>query len=118
MATVASGITWLVRLLEELGVQDLRPVTLACDNQFALQIAHNPVLHQRTKHIEIDFHFTREKVPEGLIQLIYIPTQAQPADALTKVLPSTKLQPLMSKLGMLQTTPSLRGDVETPPVKQ
>lgn len=74
MAVVASEITWLVRLLEELGVQNLRPVSLEGDNQSALQIAHNPVLHQRTKHIEIDCHFTREKVLEGLIQLRYIST--------------------------------------------
>lgn len=112
MAAVASEITWLVRLLEELGVQDLRPVTLECDNQSALQIAQNPVLHQRTKHIEIDCHFTREKVLEGLLQLHYIPTQEQLADVLTKIVPSTKLQPLLSKLGMFKTTPSLRGNVE------
>ena len=109
MAAVASEITWLVHLLEELGVQNLRPVTLECDNQSAQQIAQNSVFHQRTKRIEIDCHFTREKVLEGLIQLSYIPTQEQLADVLTKIFPSTKLHPLSTKLGMLDITPSLRG---------
>lgn len=110
MAAVASEITWLVRLLEELGVTNLRPVTLECDNKSALHIAHNPVFHSRTKHIDIDCHFTREKVMEGLIELQYLPTTQQLADVLTKIIPSTKLQPILSKLGMLNTTPSLRGD--------
>lgn len=110
MAAVASEITLLVRLLEELGVTNLRPVTLEYDNQSALQIAQNPFFHQRTKHIEIDCHFTREKVLEGLIQLHYTPTQEQLVDVLTKILPSTKLEPMLSKLSMLNTTPSLRGD--------
>lgn len=112
MAAVASEVTWLIRLLEELGVQNLRRVTLACDNQSALQIAKNPVFHQRTKHIEIDCHFTREKVLEGLLQLRYVPTYLQPTDVLTKVIPSTRLRPLLPKLGMFPSTPSLRGDVE------
>ena len=65
----------MVRLLDELGVSHLHPVTLFCDDKSTLQIAHNPVLHERTKHIAIDCHFTREKVLEGLIQLAYIPTR-------------------------------------------
>lgn len=73
MAFAASKITWTVQLLKELGVTNLKPVTLHCDNQSALNIAHNPVLHDRTKHIEIDCHFTQEKVLEGLLQLTYLP---------------------------------------------
>lgn len=65
MAQVSAELTWLVRLLKELGVTQLKPVRLFCDNQYALHIARNPVFHERTKHIEIDCHFTREKVLEG-----------------------------------------------------
>jgi len=67
MAQAASEITWLVRLLEELGVSGLAPVQLNCDNQYALHIARNPVLRERTKHIEIDCHFPHDKVLEGLL---------------------------------------------------
>jgi len=74
MAQAAAEVTWLVNLLQELGVSNLKPVTLHCDNQSALHIARNPVFHERTKHIEIDCHFTRDKVLEGLLQLSYLPT--------------------------------------------
>lgn len=98
----------MVRLLEELGVVDLKSVTLHCDIQSALHIARNSVFHERTKHIDIDCHFTRDKVLEGLIRLVCLPTYAQLADIFTKILPS-QYHSLMSKLGMLHTLSSLRG---------
>ena len=111
MAHAASEVTWLVRLLAELGVQNLTPVQLHCDNQSALHIARNPVFHERTKHIEIDCHFTREKVLEGLLQLHYLPTSSQLADVLTKILPGPQFHDLLTKLGMVNTVnpSSLRG---------
>ena len=75
-------------------------------------MAHNPVLYHWTKHIVIDCHFIREKIIERLIELQYIPTDEQLADALKKTLPSHHLQYLLSKLGMTAATPSLRGDDE------
>ena len=111
MSSAASEITWTVRLLEELGITDLRPVTLHCDNQSALNIVHNPVLHDRIKHIKIGCHFTREKVMEGLLQLTYLPTTSQLADVFTKILPSGQFRTLLSKLGMFQP-PKLEGDVD------
>lgn len=69
MSAIASEITWLVRLLEELGVSQLQLVTLHCDNKSAIHIATNPVLHDCTKHVAIDCHFTREKVMAGVDQL-------------------------------------------------
>uniref|UniRef100_A0A803MYU8 Reverse transcriptase Ty1/copia-type domain-containing protein n=1 Tax=Chenopodium quinoa TaxID=63459 RepID=A0A803MYU8_CHEQI len=76
MSSASSEVAWSVRLLEELGVQNLKPVTLHCDNQSAIHIAKNPVHHERTKHIEIDVHFTRDKVLEGLLEILYLPTDA------------------------------------------
>lgn len=111
LAAASSEVAWLVRLLEELGVSNLRPITLHCDNQSALHIAKNPIFHERTKHIEIDCHFTRDKVLEGLIELVYLPSQSQLADIFTKMLPSPQFKKLMSKL-RVYTPPSLRGDIE------
>jgi len=100
MAQAATEVTWLVSLLQELGVTQLRPVTLHCDNQSALHIDRNPVFHERTKHIEVDCHFTRDKVMEGLLQLSYLPIHSPLADVLTKILPSQQHWNLLNKLGM------------------
>lgn len=54
MASAAPEVTWTIHLLEELGVTDLKPVILYCDNQSATHIAKNPVFHERTKHIDIE----------------------------------------------------------------
>ena len=86
MSSAASEVAWLVRLLEEWGITNMKPVMLHCDNQYALHIAKNPVFHGRTKHIAIDCHFTRGKVLEGLIQFTYHPTSSQLVDVFTKVL--------------------------------
>jgi len=111
MAQAAFEETWLVRLLKELGISNLTPVQLHCDNQSALHIARNSIFHERTKYIEIDCHFMRDKVLEGLLQLHYLPTTAQLVDVLTKVLPGPHFQQLLSKLGMVNSLvhSSLRG---------
>ena len=61
---ICEGI-WLNRLLEELWVPLKHPIVLYCDNQAAISIAKNPVHHDRTKHVEIDRHFIKEKIEEG-----------------------------------------------------
>ena len=57
MALTTCEVTWLAALLKDLGVKKLPPTILNCDNQAALAIAANPVLHEKTKHIEIDCHY-------------------------------------------------------------
>ncbi|XP_021837610.2 uncharacterized mitochondrial protein AtMg00810-like [Spinacia oleracea] len=111
MSQAAAEVTWIVRLLEELGVHNLKPVALHCDNQSAIHIATNPIFHERTKHIEVDCYFTRDKVLEGLLHLSYLPTHNQLADIFTKVLPGAQHRNLSTKLGMINDSPmpSLRG---------
>ena len=67
-------VIWIKRLLEELKVSDSQPMKLYCDNKAAISIAHNPVLHDRTKHVEVDKHFIKEKLDSGLICMPYVPT--------------------------------------------
>ena len=74
-------------MLKELAIPTSNSMILLCDHKVAIDIAKNPVHHDRTKHVEIDCHFIKEKVVEGIIQLTYIPTGYQTADILTKALP-------------------------------
>ena len=67
IAYAASKVVWLIRLLNDLGLSNLKPVTIHYDNQLAIHVAKNHVLHDRTKHIEVHCHFTREKIVEGHI---------------------------------------------------
>ena len=71
-------------LLEELKVTSSLPMKVFCDNKAIIAIAHNPVLHDRTKHVEVDKHFIKEKLEEWLIYMPYIPTNEQVIDILTK----------------------------------
>ncbi|WJZ84247.1 hypothetical protein VitviT2T_003860 [Vitis vinifera] len=96
---ICEGI-WLNRLLEELRVPLKHPMVLYCDNQAAISIAKNPVHHDRTKHVEIDRHFIKEKI-EGVFKVSYTPTNCQTADILTKALARVNFEDLTEKLGMI-----------------
>jgi len=74
---------------------------LYCDNKAAISIAHNPVQHDRTKHVEIDRHFIKEKIEAGAICLPFVPTSQQVTDVLTKGLFRSNFEFLISKLGMI-----------------
>ena len=73
---------------------------LYVDNKSAISIAHNLVQHDRTKHIEVDRHFIKEKLDNGLICTPYVSTQNQLADILTKGLNCINFERIISKLGM------------------
>ncbi|RVW15363.1 Retrovirus-related Pol polyprotein from transposon RE1 [Vitis vinifera] len=73
---------------------------LYCDNKSAINIAHNPIQHDRTKHIEIDRHFIKEKLEEGVVCLSYVPLEHQLVDILTKGLNNSMFHNLVFKLGM------------------
>ncbi|KAK8928682.1 hypothetical protein KSP39_PZI017093 [Platanthera zijinensis] len=98
MTSVTSELTWLEGLLTDLGVKLSSPALL-CDSQTGIHIAKNPVFHERTKHIEVDCHFIREKVQMKKLDLKHVPGTEQVADILTKALPSTLFYQCLSKLG-------------------
>ncbi|WMV20306.1 hypothetical protein MTR67_013691 [Solanum verrucosum] len=86
MAQSTCEIMWIHHLLSEVGLKYPTPAKLCCDNQTGLHIASNQVYHERTKHIEVDCHFIREKIQENLISTGYVKTGEQLADLFTKAL--------------------------------
>ena len=103
---VVGELVWLSRLLIELDVPYLKPISIFCDSQYALHIAKNPVFHKRTKHIEVDCHFVRHVLQQGLISLYHISTQDQLADILTKALTGIKHSSILDKLAVLSSPPT------------
>nr|XP_016458496.1 PREDICTED: uncharacterized mitochondrial protein AtMg00810-like [Nicotiana tabacum] len=103
---VVAELVWLSKLLGELTVPLSLPIPVYCDNQAALHIAKNPVFLERTKNIEIDCHFVKDKVIEGLISLHYVHTNNQLADILTKSLTGIKHSSLLHKLEMNTSLPT------------
>ncbi|WMV20385.1 hypothetical protein MTR67_013770 [Solanum verrucosum] len=101
MASAVAEVTWLVGLFKELGIPIQMPVTVLSDSKSAIQLTTNPIFHERTKHIEIDCHFIRDKMKVGLVQIAYIHTQQQLVDLLTKGLGHAQHLHLLSKLGVL-----------------
>ncbi|KAD4177991.1 hypothetical protein E3N88_26582 [Mikania micrantha] len=100
MAAVVSEIIWMRWLLKELDFFQAGPTQLFCDNQAARHIATNPVFHERTKHVEMDCYFVRERVESREIQTMKIDTTMQLADLLTKPLGTNRFRTLLDKLGI------------------
>ncbi len=94
MAHGICELLWMKIVLDDLKIKVEGPMKLFCDNKSAISIAHNPVQHDRTKHIEIDRHFIKEKLDSGLITTAYIPSMHQLADVLTKGLPTERFSQL------------------------
>ena len=84
---------------------------LCCDNQVAINIAHNPMQHDKTKHVEMDHHFIKEKLETGVTCLLFVLTTQQIVDILTKGLMSPNFEHLISKLGIIYIYAPTWGEV-------
>ncbi|KAL5769820.1 hypothetical protein ACOSP7_013974 [Xanthoceras sorbifolium] len=101
-AMAAQESTWLIQLMNDLHQQVDYAVPLYCDNQSAIRLAENPVFHARTKHVEVHYHFVREKVLQEEIEMRQVKTDEQVADLFTKSLSIGKFENFRRQLGMVQ----------------
>nr|GEW59992.1 ribonuclease H-like domain-containing protein [Tanacetum cinerariifolium] len=80
-------------------------IPMYCDSQAAIAISCNPVHHSRTKHIDVKYHFIKEQVEKGIVELLFFGTEYQLADLFTKALPKERFKYLVRRLGMRRLTP-------------
>lgn len=93
-------LVWIKRMVNELAPGDLMSSILYVDNQSAIRLIKNPEFHKRSKHIDVRYHFIRERFQEGDFDLEYVPTKEQIADVFTKALPKEQFQILRLCLGV------------------
>jgi hypothetical protein len=100
-ATIAAcqGV-WLARLLAELKGKESSAINLKIDNQSAIQLSKNPVFHDRTKHIDVRYHYICECIEEGRVKVESIGTAEQVADILTKALGLDRFSELRYRIGV------------------
>ena len=100
LANATAEIIWVESLLKELGIDRKQTSCLWCDNMGATYLSANHVFHARTKHIEIDFHFVRERVANKLLEIRFITSQDQVADGFTKALPGRQVEEFKHNLNL------------------
>ncbi|KAK9070166.1 hypothetical protein SSX86_010566 [Deinandra increscens subsp. villosa] len=100
VANVVSDTCWIRNLLCELRSPPDKATLIYCDNVSAVYLSTNPIQHQRTKHIEIDIHFVREKVARGQVRVLHVPSRYQIADIFTKGLPRILFDDFRSSLNI------------------
>ncbi|CAI7811460.1 unnamed protein product [Closterium sp. NIES-53] len=96
----AKEAIWLRSWLAEMHVGDGGAIPLLCDNEAAVSLAHNPVLHQRTKHIKVACYFVRDAVRQQEVEVHSVRSHLQDADMLTKALPSLQMHENLERIGM------------------
>ena len=103
LASATQEALWIRQLMTELKGQPPEKSTLIFkDNQSAIAMTKNPQYHGRSKHVSIKFHFIRDQVSKGSVQVIYCPSSDMLADALTKGLPKDRFVKLREKMGLVK----------------
>ncbi|GKB15854.1 putative ribonuclease H-like domain-containing protein [Tanacetum coccineum] len=104
MSGCCAQILWMRSKLTDYGL-GFNKIPMYCDNKSAIALSCNNVQHSRSKHIDIRFHFIKEHVENGVIELYFVNTEYQLADIFTKALARGRIEFLINKLGMLSFTP-------------
>ncbi|XP_019084178.1 PREDICTED: uncharacterized protein LOC109125877 [Camelina sativa] len=110
VANVVAETVWLRNLLLELHCPLTTATLVYCDNVSVVYLSSNPVQYQRTKHVEIDIHFVRERIALGHIRVLHIPSSSQYADIFTKGLHTPLFMEFKSSLGVMNNPASTAGE--------
>jgi hypothetical protein len=103
VATASCQGVWLGRLLAEIRGEDTDTVTLKIDNMSAIQLSRNPIFHERSKHIDTRYHYIRQCIEEGRVQVEVVKTNDQLADILMKSLGRDRFVELRTKIDIVNT---------------
>jgi hypothetical protein len=95
---------WLRKMLVRLFGVQLRPTVIYCDNQSCIKLSENPIFHDLSKHIEIRYHFIRDYVQRGAVELQYISTEEQIADISPRHWAEASFVFFRDKLGVVSNT--------------
>nr|GFA95312.1 putative ribonuclease H-like domain-containing protein [Tanacetum cinerariifolium] len=110
---IAKGLAkalWIRNLVSKIGFPPRGSTQIMCDNKAAIQISENPIQHNRTKHVEVDRHFIKEKLEAGIIELSFVKSSDQLADILTKAVGTDMFHKCLSKLNFRNPTIQLEGE--------
>ncbi|XP_040372964.1 secreted RxLR effector protein 161-like [Rosa chinensis] len=99
-ATCACQGVWMRRILKKLGYSQEGCTIVKCDNSSAIKLSKNPIMHGRSKHIDVRFHFLRDLTKDGVVELVHCGTQDQVADLMTKPLKLDAFLKLRKLLGV------------------
>ena len=105
VADTTAELIWIQVLLRELGVPQHRPPSLWCDNIGATYLTKNPIFHRRTKHVEVDYHFVRERVAANQLDVRPISSKDQLADIMTKPLSGSAFNMFRHNLHLVSHRP-------------
>ena len=105
------NLLWIIQLLHELGLRVELPVEVNEDNQGTIQLAKNPIISTRSKHIDIRYHLIRDVLRQGYITIKYCPTDQMDADIMTKPLPKDTFIKFKQRLKISNPEEALRGSV-------
>ena len=102
MTNATCEAIWLRRILEYVGTQQKQATRIQCDNQSSIKLAHNPVYHARSKQIELQHNFVREKIKSQEIEFIYCNTSENVVDVFTKPVGRIHFEDLRTKLCVIK----------------
>lgn len=103
-AGCACQAIWMRRILSDIGYTQEGSTTIMCDSSSAIKLSKNPVMHGRSKHIDVRFHFLRDLTKEGVVELVHCGTHDQIADVLTKPLKLEVFRGLREQLGVCEVS--------------